>query len=600
MPCFPFIFTGDLVKTDIVEQIKDRLDIVEFIRQYVPGLKRAGKTYKACCPFHHEKTPSFTCSSEKGLFYCFGCQEGGDIIAFLMKIENLSFREALERLADQAGLEYRPQEALSCDEQRRQTARKVLDFARQYYHKNFMSRAGEHARAYVKSRQLTKETCEHFELGLSAAQGALTNTAKQTGYTEADLQDAGLCIQTQFGLREYFRNRLMFPIWNQRGDTVGFGGRILGEGEPKYLNSPETILFTKSHILYGLNFAGPAIRKADRAVLLEGYMDVIGCHQAGVEYTVAPLGTSFTSEHAKLLKRYTQNIIVLFDPDEAGFKAALRTALILTEEGLFVKVASLPGGLDPDEYIAKYGKEKFETILDGAQDLIAFALDRQLSQHPAPLSAQDKTSIVTALTQIIAKQPDAIVRREWTKFVAERLLTDEQLVLQRLTQMQKATAFSARYQTEPATGAVWADTARQTPSAEEDLLSWILKSPQHCVLCSQLTADDFSSSVLWQIFQAIVKAHMENPQAEDLTELTAQSLPQQKNELVKLALLPTPDDFNPARDIAACAAKLEQAGIQKQLQAVTRQMKEYGTGNVPPEVFQTYMQLQRKLKQYRS
>ncbi len=588
------------MKTDIVEQIKDRLDIVAFIRQYVPGLKRAGKTYKACCPFHHEKTPSFTCSSEKGLFYCFGCQEGGDIIAFLMKIENLSFREALERLADQAGLEYRPQEALTGDEQRRQTVRKVLDFAREYYHKNFMSRAGEHARTYVKSRQLTKETCEHFELGLSLAQGALTGAAKQTGYTDEDLKDAGLCIPTEYGLREYFRNRLMFPIWNQRGDTVGFGGRILGEGEPKYLNSPETILFTKSHILYGLNFAGPVIRKVGRAVLLEGYMDVIGCHQAGVEYTVAPLGTSFTAEHAKLLKRYTQNVIVLFDPDEAGLKAALRTALILTEEGLFVKVASLPDGLDPDEYIAKFGKENFETILDGAQDLIAFALERQLGAHPAPLSAQNKTEIVTALTQTIAKQPDAIVRREWAKFVAERLLIDEQLVLQRLTQTQRAAAFSTHYQNKPQTEAVRANITPQTPSAEEDLLSWLLKSPQHCVLCSQLTADDFSSPALWQIFQAIVKAHLENPQAEDLTELTAQSLPQQKNELVKLALLPTPDDFNPARDITACAAKLEQAGIQKQLQAVTRQMKEYGTGNVPPEVFQTYMQLQRKLKQYRS
>ncbi len=587
------------MKTDIVEQIKDRLDIVEFIRQYVPGLKRAGKTYKACCPFHQEKTPSFTCSSEKGLFYCFGCQEGGDIIAFLMKMENLSFREALERLADQAGIDYQPFEAMSGEEQHRANVRKVLDFARQYYHKNFMSRAGDHARAYVKSRQLTKETCEHFELGLSAAQGMLTTAAKQAGYTEPDLKDAGLCIQTQYGLKEYFRNRLMFPIWNQRGDTVGFGGRILGEGDPKYLNSPETILFTKSHVLYGLNFAGPAIRKANRAVLLEGYMDVIGCHQAGVEYTVAPLGTSFTNEHARLLKRYTQNVIVLFDPDEAGLKAALRGALILTEEGLFVKVASLPDGLDPDEYIIKYGKENFEKILDNAQELIAFALERQLALHPAALSAQDKTEIVTELTQIMAKQPDAIVRREWAKFVAERLMIDEQLVLQRLARTQKAASFSGRFQA-PQAEVVNVATVHRAPAAEENLLSWILKSPQHSVLCSQLTADDFSSPALWQVFQAIIKTHMGNPQAEDITELTAQALPGQKNEIVKLALLSVPDDFDPARDIAACAAKLEQAGIQKKLQAVTRQMKEYGTGNVPPEVFQTYMQLQRKLKQYRS
>ena len=583
------------MKTDIVEQIKNRLDIVELIRQYVPGLKRAGKTYKACCPFHQEKTPSFTCSSEKGLFYCFGCQEGGDVIAFLMKIENLSFREAVEKLAGLAGIEYQPAVTMSGEEQHRQSVRKVLDFARQYYHKNFMSRAGEHARAYVKSRNLTKETCEHFELGLSPTVGVFSAAAQQTGYTQADLKDAGLCVQTEYGLREYFRNRLMFPIWNQRGDTVGFGGRILGEGEPKYLNSPETVLFTKSQVLYGLNFAGPAIRKAGRAVLLEGYMDVIGCHQAGVEYCVAPLGTSLTEQHAKLLKRYTQNVIVLFDPDEAGLKAALRGALILTEAGLFVKVASLPDGLDPDEYITKYGKENFEQILNNAQELIAFALQRQLDTRPQPLTAQDKTAIVTELTQIIAKQPDAIVRREWAKQVSENLSVQEELVLQRLTQVMRAVSYPAA---QPAV--IRAASAPLAPTAEEDLLSWLLKSPQHIVLCSQLTAEDFSSPALWQLFQTIVQTHQAHPQADHLTDLTATALPEQKSEIAKLALLPTPNDFDPARDIAACAAKLEQAGIQRALQTVTHQMKQYGTGNVPPEVFQTYMQLQRKLKKYRS
>ena len=587
------------MKTDIVEQIKDRLDIVEFIRQYVPSLKRAGKTYKACCPFHQEKTPSFTCSSEKGLFYCFGCQEGGDIIAFLMKIEHLSFKEALERLADQAGIEYQLTE-LSGEEQHRQSVRKVLDFARQYYHKNFMSRAGDYARAYVKSRHLTKETCEHFELGLSTNQGILSHAAQEAGYTDTDLKDAGLCVQTEYGLKEYFRNRLMFPIWNQRGDTVGFGGRILGEGEPKYLNSPETILFTKSHVLYGLNFAGPAIRKEGRAVLLEGYMDVIGCHQAGVEYTVAPLGTSLTEEHAKLLKRYTQNVVVLFDPDEAGLKAALRGALILVEQGIFVKVAGLPDGLDPDEYIIKYGKEKFEEILNNAQELITFHLQRELSLRAQPLSAQDKTQIVTELAQTLAKQPDAIVRREWAKQVAETLGIEEALVLQRLAQITRASARYAQYPAGKQPSVVHAEQVLPMPAPEEDLLSWLLKSPQHVVLCDKLSAQDFSSPRLWQLFQTIVQVHQTHPQAADLTDLTAQALPQQQNEIAKLALLQTPNDFDPARDISACAAKLEQAGIQKKLQAVTRQMKAYGTGQVPPEVFETYMQLQRKLKQYRS
>jgi len=584
------------VKTDLVEQIKDRLDIVEFIRHYVPGLKRAGKTYKACCPFHQEKTPSFTCSSEKGLFYCFGCQEGGDIIAFLMKIENLSFKEALERLADLAGIEYQSTQPLSGEEQLRANVRQVLNFAREHYHKNFMSRAGEHARTYVKQRGLTKETCLKFELGLSNPGGTdLAQAARKTGYSDEDLKTAGLCASTQYGLRDYFRNRLMFPIINQRGDTVGFGGRILGEGEPKYLNSPETILFTKSHVLYGLNFAGPEIRKAGRAVLLEGYMDVIGCHQAGVAYTVAPLGTSLTEDHARLLKRYTDNVVVLFDPDEAGIKAALRGALILIERGIFVKVASLPEGLDPDEYIIKYGKESFEQILDNAQELIEFHTQLQLKAYQKPLSAQHKTAAVTELSQTIAKQPDEIVRQEWAKYVAEQIGVEEQLVRARVRQVVQSTSFVPQ-RTKPIVASV---SPVGTHNAEEDLLAWVMKSPQHIVLCAELSDTDFSTPALGNLFNALVKARMENPDAQDLTALAQNYAPEQKNEIIKLALLQVPADFEPARDIASCAAKLVAAGINKQLKQIKQKMKAYGTGNVPPEVFQQYVALQNKLKKYR-
>ncbi len=584
------------MNSNIVQQIKDRLDIVEFIRQYVPDLKRAGKTYKACCPFHKEKTPSFTCSSEKGLFYCFGCQEGGDIFAFLMKMENLSFNEALEKLANLAGVEYKPLKPMTGEEARRAGVRRLLDFAKEFYHKNLMGAGGEHARAYVKERHLTKETCQKFELGLAKNEPtALAREAKAAGYTDRDLKDAGLCVLTDYGPRDYYRNRLMFPIINQRSDTVGFGGRILGEGEPKYLNSPETVLFTKSHVLYGLNFAGPAIRKAGRAVLLEGYMDVIACHQAGAEYTVAPLGTSLTEDHARLLKRYTDNVIVLFDPDAAGIKAALRGALILIERGLFVKVASLPEGLDPDEFIAKYGKERFEEILNQAQDLIAFHTRLQLDLYPKPLDAQSKTRIISELADTIAKQPDEIVRREWAKYVAEHVGVDEQLVLERLRKPAlQNPAFVRR------TPAAAAPKMPPATSAEEDLLSWLLKSPEHIVLCSELTQEDFSGNAAWKLFQAIVQAHAQNPHAADLAELAAANVPELKNELVKLAMLQTPEDFEPARDIAACVAKLERAGLHKRLEAVKRQMKQLGAGNVPQDVIQKYMQLQNKLKKYRS
>ncbi len=578
------------MNNNIVEIIKDKLDIVEFIRQYVPGLKRAGKTYKACCPFHKEKTPSFTCSSEKGLYYCFGCQEGGDIIAFLMKMESLSFNEALEKLAGLAGVEYKPAKPMTGEEMRRAGVRRLLDHAKAFYHKNLMSAGGEFARAYVKQRNLTKETCQKFELGFAKNDAtSFAREAKAAGYTEKDLKDAGLCVITSYGARDYYRNRLMFPIINQRGDTVGFGGRILGEGEPKYLNSPETVLFTKSHVLYGLNFAGPAIRKTGRAVLLEGYMDVIACHQAGAEYTVAPLGTSLTEEHARLLKRYTDNVTVLFDPDAAGIKAALRGALILIERGLFVKVASLPEGLDPDEYIAKYGKESFENILDRGQDLIAFHTGLQLELYPKPLGAQDKTRSISELAETIGKQPDEIVRREWAKYVAEHVGVDEALVLERLRRPAMQTPFARRQEARPAV---------QTPvsPAEEELTAWLLRCPQHAALCAELTQNDFSTPQAWKLFEAVRKAAGETLDAQTAAQKAAEYVPERKNDIVRLALFQPPQDAEPARDIAACAAKLAHAGLQKRLEEVKRQMKRLGAGNVPQEIFQEYMQLQTKLK----
>lgn len=584
------------MENNTVEIIKERLDIVDFIRQYVPNLKRAGRTYKACCPFHKEKTPSFTCNSEKGLFYCFGCQEGGDIFAFLMKIENLSFNEALEKLAKLAGVEYRPQRPLTAEENRRAGVRKVLEFAKTYYHKNLFSPAGSYARAYAKKRNLTKETCQKFELGYAKAGGEdLARAARASGYSNEDLLSGGLCAKTDYGPRDYFRNRLIFPIINQRGDTVGFGGRILGEGEPKYLNSPETVLFTKSHVLYGLNFAGPEIRKEGRAVLLEGYMDVIGCHQAGVCYTVAPLGTSLTEDHARLLKRYTDNVIVLFDPDAAGIKAALRGARILIERGLFVKVASLPEGLDPDEYIIKYGKDHFEQILNNAQDLIVFHTQLQLKNFKNPLTPQDKTTIVSELAQTIILQPDAIVQREWAKYVAEQVGVDEQLVLARLKRLRTTANYTPTSKPIVAT-----KEPSSVFSVEDDLLAWLLKSPQHILLCAELTENSFSNHDKWQLFQTLVQAHAQDKEATDIAPAAVALAPVYKNELIRLTMLPVPADFDPARDIAACAAKLTVAGLHKEMESVRKKMKQYASGTVPQEVFTQYVTLQNKLKKYRN
>lgn len=583
------------MQENLAEKIKQRIDLVEFVRQYVPHLKKAGKTWKACCPFHKEKTPSFTVSSEKGLYYCFGCQEGGDIFDFLMKMENLSFNEAVRKLADIAGVEYRPQGGFSAAEQQRINARKTLDWAKGFYHKNLMSAGGEFARNYVKGRGLTKETVQKFELGFAKNDAVgLCKAAQANGYTAQQLKDVGLCVQTAYGARDYFRGRLMFPIINQRGETVGFGGRILADGEPKYLNSPETLLFSKSHVLFGLNFAGPAIRKAGRAVLLEGYMDVIACHQAGFENTVAPLGTSLTAEHAKLLKRYTDNAVVLFDPDAAGIKAALRGALVLIEQGLFVKVASLSDGLDPDEYIAKYGKEKFEEVLDRAQDLIAFHTRLQLDLYPRPLDPQAKTAVVSELTETLLKQPDPIVRREWAKYVAEQTGVDEELVLERLRGREQAAArFQHRFNASRAPSA--APQAEHFNAAEENLVGWLLRFPQYARGCEEL-APQFDSRALGELLQALCRAAAENPAPEGFADRVSALAPAQHKLAVRLCMQELPRDFQPQRDIASCKKAVEREALQRQLAAVRQQIKTAGAGQVPAQLLQQMTQLQNKLK----
>lgn len=581
---------------NLAEKIKQRLDIVEFVRQYVPHLKKAGKTWKACCPFHKEKTPSFTVSGEKGLYYCFGCQEGGDIFDFLMKIENLSFNEAVRKLADLAGVEYKPQGGFSPDEQRRVNARKTLDYAKNFYHKNLMSAGGEFARNYVKSRNLTKETVQKFELGFAKNDAvALCKAAQADGYTPQQLKEAGLCVLTSYGARDYFRGRLMFPIINQRGETVGFGGRILGDGEPKYLNSPETLLFSKSHVLYGLNFAGPAIRKAGRGILLEGYMDVIACHQAGFDNTVAPLGTSLTPDHARLLKRYADNVVVLFDPDAAGIKAALRGALILIEQGLFVKVASLSDGLDPDEYIAQYGKEKFEEVLDNAQDLIEFHTRLQLDLYPRPLQPQAKTAVVNELIETLLKQPDPIVRREWVKYVAERVGVDETLVLERLRGKENA---AARFQQRFASAGNMPQPAQQRETynaAEENLTGWLLRFPQYAQGCEELAAQ-FDSRALGQLLAAVCQAAKDDPQPQGFTDRVCALAPAQSKLAVRLSVTDLPKDFQAQRDIAACKKAVEKEAARRQLAAVRQQIKTAGAGQVPAELLKRMTELQNKLK----
>ena len=572
----------------LVEKIRDSIDILDLVKDYVPNVKRSGTSYKACCPFHQEKTPSFTISPDKGLYYCFGCQTGGDIFDFLMKVESLSFNEAVRKLADRAGIDWHQEDLLSDEEKARLKLYKLMDFAKEFYHKQLFSERGVQARNYIKGRSLTKETVEKFALGLSFFDG-LAAAALKAGFTFDDLKKTGLINSSRGDL---FKNRLMFPILNHRGETVALGGRVLGDGMPKYLNSPDTPLFSKSRVLYALNFAAPSIRKEGRAVLLEGYMDVIAAHQAGVENCVAPLGTSFNENHAKLLKRYTDTVTVLFDPDAAGQKASKRTALILLEQGFYVTVSVLPEGLDPDEYIVKYGADKFKAITQNGKDIVTYQLDKFLN-GAAAISAKEKSEFAAEIMDIISRQQDKIIKAEWTTLAANRLGIEQSIMLENLDKKAKTPAVKQEVkETKP----VKQNLLNKFLPAEISLVKIILKYPAYITLCDSLQNTPLQKTEIGIILKNVALLYKENADGFGLTQKLIQTLPELKDFILELLAKELPQGLKPKTEIPALIKSMESFYLQKRYKELQQQLSSYGPGQVPLSLLKEQIEIQKKLK----
>ena len=359
---------------EIIEEVRSKNDIVDVISGYVK-LKKQGSSYFGLCPFHSEKSPSFSVSRDKQMYYCFGCGAGGNVFTFIMEYENYSFVEALKFLAQRAGVEL-PQEEYSKEAKERADTRSALlemnKLAAKYYYAQLKTEGGRQAREYLQNRQLSQETITAFGLGYSSKYSDdLFRYLKMKGYSEEMIIKAGLVnVDEKHGVYDKFWNRVMFPIMDVNNRVIGFGGRVMGDGKPKYLNSPETKIFDKSRNLYGLNVARTT--RKNYLILCEGYMDVISMHQAGFTNAVASLGTALTSGHASLLKRYTQEVLLLYDSDDAGVRAALRAIPILREAGVTSRVVNLRPHKDPDEFIKALGGEEFEKRLEQAMDSFMF------------------------------------------------------------------------------------------------------------------------------------------------------------------------------------------------------------------------------------
>lgn len=406
---------------ELIEEIRMKNDIVDVISGYV-RLQKKGSNHFGLCPFHNEKSPSFSVSGPKQMYYCFGCGAGGNVITFLMEYENYSFQEAVKALADRAGvalpqMEY-SQEARKADS-RRAKLLEVNKEAAKYFYYQLRARQGSIGYQYLKDRQLSDETMNRFGLGYSNKYSDdLIKYLKSKGYTEDLIRDSGLCnVDEKHGMYDKFWNRVMFPIQDINHRVIGFGGRVMGDAKPKYLNSPETEIFDKSRNLYGLNFARTS-RKGN-IILCEGYMDVIALHQAGFNQAVASLGTAFTSGQASLLKRYTQEVLLCYDSDGAGTNAAIRAIGILKEAGMTGKVINLEPYKDPDEFIKALGAEEFQKRLDGAENSFFFEL-RQIQKQYNLADPESKTKFHREIARKLCEFSEEVERENYVEAVAQK------------------------------------------------------------------------------------------------------------------------------------------------------------------------------------
>ena len=411
---------------ELIEEVRSRNDIVDVISSYV-SLKKKGSSHFGLCPFHNEKSPSFSVSRDKQMYYCFGCGAGGNVFTFLMEYENMTFPEAMQALAERAGMELPVRESgaearREADERAR--LREMNKLAAQYFYVMLHQKRGEKGMQYLQKRGITEETIRHFGLGFADIyRDDLYRFLKQHGYNDEELKSSGLVtINEKYGGSDKFWNRVIFPIMDVNNRVIGFGGRVMGDGNPKYLNSQETKLFDKSRNLYGLNFAKSS-RKGE-LILCEGYLDVISMHQAGFTNAVASLGTAFTPGHGILLKRYTDRVVLSFDSDDAGIRAAMRAIPILKEAGLSIRVLNLSPYKDPDEFIKGAGIEAMEQRIREAKSSFMFQME-QIAKKYNMSDPEDRTKCYHEMAKELAGIEEPLERNNYIEAVSSEYMASK-------------------------------------------------------------------------------------------------------------------------------------------------------------------------------
>ncbi len=532
-----------LYSDGVLDEVRNSVNIVSLISEYL-ALKKRGRNHVARCPFHTEKTPSFNVSEDKQIFHCFGCGVGGDLFKFVMQIEQITFPEAVRFIAERYGIAL-PQPAVREEPSAgsdSETMRKAMEETAVYFHHALVAEEeGRSPLAYLLGRGISRETVDRFKLGYSPAGGSmLLADLQKKGFPIAVLEECGLIKRSEDGARHYdaFRGRVMFPITDIRGRTIAFGGRALGDNQPKYLNSPETRLYNKSRNLFGLSYARGGIQKLDYAVLVEGYMDFMIPFQHGIENVVASLGTSLTPQQVKLLGRYTREVVVSYDPDSAGIAATQRSLDLFLEEDFQVRVFRLPEGQDPDTFVRKAGAKEYLNRLRESAPYLDFVLETAMRRQGSLSDPKNKIQVLNSVLPYLAKVPNAVERSDYVfRFARKLQIEDQQLLaeVKRAAQQKKT-----RLRDAPLA------SIGSMKFAEKRLLQFLLTrsamQPRFLSLCSD---QDFAGLTAERIFAVLLK------EAREGREATSESLHRQfagEEEQVMLAQLQmeeVPEDLSP-------------------------------------------------------
>lgn len=518
-----------------LEELSARNPIEEVVGQYVQ-LKRSGANMFGLCPFHGEKTASFSVAPDKGIYYCFGCHKGGSVINFEMEIEGLSYPDAVRALAKRVGMEVPDDEQYQSRYRQQERLWALSKEAARFFVEQLYKESGKEGLAYAQKRGMPKSTLTKFGIGFAPnSWSSLCDAMRAKGYTEEELKESGLVSVSQKNGRIYdrFRNRLMFPIIDVRGNVIGFGGRVMDNSTPKYLNSPETIIFNKRKNLFALNLAKKT--KLPYMILVEGYMDAVALHQYGFDCAVASLGTSLTEEHAALLSRYTEQVMLIYDGDEAGQNATKRAIPMLEKAGLQVKVLQMRDAKDPDEYLKKFGADKFRILLEESSNRVEYQLRAIQKKYDLSIDEQ-RVQFITEAAEFVSGLSSAVQREIYGNRAAEAAaITPEAMKIEVNKAFKRRIAKEKRKQERidlaPAAGKQPKERSirydhLKSAMAEEKVVAMLLKEPALSVQCAGLSKDVFSSPLLGKVYAQILENFGQGSETSlaSVTDLSAEEM----------------------------------------------------------------------------